>query len=572
VPLGGRGSEGVGSAGGVSVGEGCFGTLGEDLEEADGDNEPVVPAAEIELGPGVHAIPVPTTHTAARSRMSRTGWREPLRRCLATPRATSSSLEGGHGRASLGLRPDAEGREDAGVEAPEIRYARTVDGVHIAYQVAGDGPMDLVVVASGLGLGRIWDANRSSTFPMAFATFSRLILLDRRGTGLSDHIIEREQQLALESQMEDVRAVMDAAGSERAVLAGFETGFAVAAMFAATYPERTVGLVAYAARARELWAPDYPFGMSLAESDADLEEIERSWGTSALARDWLAYLNPAARDDEREVADFVGWMQAIGGPGDAVRWATVDREIDLRDVLGSIRVPTLVLHSQDDLVDRIEHGQYLAEHIPGAALREIGGTVHQWDRREDLPREVERFLATLHAEEVEFDRYLATVLFTDIVGSTELAAANGDAAWRTLLERHHHIVRGVLARYRGTEMDTAGDGFFATFDGPARAVRCAIAITEGVRELGIDVRAGVHIGEMQTIDGKAGGIAVTIGSRIMATAGRSEVLVSQTVKDLVAGSGLAFEEAGEHELKGVPDRWRLYRVVERGWAPIPGPP
>jgi class 3 adenylate cyclase len=453
------------------------------------------------------------------------------------------------------------GREDADVEAPEVRYARTVDGVHIAYQVVGDGPMDLVVVASGLGLGRIWDSRRSSTFPAAFAAFSRLILLDRRGTGLSDHIIEREQQLSLESQMEDVRAVMDAVGSERAALAGFESGFAVAAMFAATYPERAAGLVAYAARARELWAPDYPFGMSLAESDADLEKIERSWGTPALAREWLSSINPAARDDDREVADFVAWMQSIGGPGDAVRWELVDREIDLRDVLGSIRVPTLVLHSLDDLANPIEHGRYLASHIPGAELREMSGTVHQWDRREDLPREVERFMATIQAEEVEFDRYLATVLFTDIVGSTGLAAADGDAAWRALVERHHHVVRGALARYRGTEMDTAGDGFFATFDGPARAVRCANAITEGVRELGIDVRAGVHTGEVQTIDGKAGGIAVTIGSRIMAAAGGSEVLVSQTVKDLVVGSGLVFEEAGEHELKGVPDRWRLYRVV-----------
>jgi class 3 adenylate cyclase len=454
-----------------------------------------------------------------------------------------------------------DGRKDAAVDAPNIRYARTADGVHIAYQVAGEGPVDLVVMASGLGLGRIWDAGRPSMFPRAFAAFSRLILLDRRGTGLSDHIIEGNQQLTLESQMEDVRAVMDAAGSDRAVLAGFESGFAVAAMFAATYPERTVGLLAYAASARQLWAPDYPFGESLADSDAELEEIERSWGTPDLARDWLSHVNPPASNDDREVTHFVQWMQSIGGPGDAVRWTRVDREIDLREVLGSIRVPTLVLHSQDDLADTIEHARYLAAHIPGAELREMKGTIHQWDRREDLPREVKRFLATVRAEEIDLDRYLATVLFTDIVGSTELAASAGDAAWRTLLERHHHIVRGALARYRGTEMDTAGDGFFATFDGPARAVRCALAIDERIRELDIDIRAGIHTGEMQTIDGKAGGIAVTIGSRIMARAGRSEVLVSQTVKDLVAGSGLGFEEAGEHELKGVPDRWRLYRVV-----------
>ena len=448
------------------------------------------------------------------------------------------------------------------METPEVRYARTRDGVHIAYQVAGNGPVDLVVVASALGLGRIWSSRHSHTFPGRYTAFSRLILLDRRGTGLSDHIVDREQQLTLEAQMEDVQAVMNAAGSERAVLMGFESGFAVAAMFAATFPERTAGLISFGAKARELWASDYPFGVPLAEYDAEVEKIERGWGTSGLAREWLSHMNPAGSDDAQEIGDFVAWMQAIGGPGDAARWATIDRDNDLRDVLPSIRVPTLVLHRQGDRETSLEHGRYLGNHIPGAELQEMPGINHMWDRAEDLPTEVERFLATIHAEQIEFDRYLATVLFTDIVGSTAIASAGGDAAWRALVEDHHRIVRGALARYRGTEMDTAGDGFFATFDGPARAVRCAIAIAEGVRELSIDVRAGVHPGEMQAIDGKAGGIAVTIGARIMAKAGASEVLVSHTVKDLVAGSGLAFEDAGEHELKGVPDRWHLYRVVK----------
>jgi pimeloyl-ACP methyl ester carboxylesterase len=445
-------------------------------------------------------------------------------------------------------------------EVPEVRYARTADGVHIAFQVAGEGPMDLVVIASGLGLGKIWSA-RQATFPGRYLRFSRLILLDRRGTGLSDHIVDREQQLTLEAQMEDVRAVMDAAGSERAVLVGFETGFAVAAMFAATFPERTAGLVAYAARARELWAPDYPFGKSEQDFDAELADIEEAWGTRKLAAEWVSVLNPDASEDQREIDDFVDWMQSIGGPGDAIRWWTVDRDLDLRDVLPSIRVPTLVLQRQDDREMSVEHGRYLAGHIPGAELREMPGSVHLWSSSEDLPREIERFLATLHAEQVQFDRYLATVLFTDIVGSTEVAAARGDAGWRDLVERHHHIVRGALARYRGTEMDTAGDGFFATFDGPARAVTCALAIAKSVSDLSVEIRAGVHTGEMQMIDGKAGGIAVTIGSRIMSTAGASQVMVSQTVKDLVAGSGLTFEDAGEHELKGVPERWRLFRVV-----------
>jgi class 3 adenylate cyclase len=275
----------------------------------------------------------------------------------------------------------------------------------------------------------------------------------------------------------------------------------------------------------------------------------------------VAEINPGGERDPKEIEDFVAFMHSMGGPGDAVRFTRVDRDTDLRDILPSIRVPTLLLHRTGDRVVAPEHARYLAEHIPGAELRMLPGEVHQWDRGEDLHTEVERFVATLRAEQIEFDRYLATVLFTDIVGSTEIAAAGGDDAWRALVGNHHRIVRGALARYRGTEMDTAGDGFFAAFDGPARAIRCAIAIVEGVRTLGIDVRAGVHTGEMQTIDGKAGGIAVSIGARILGLAGAGEVVVSRTVKDLTAGSGLTFEDAGEHELKGVPDRWRLYRVV-----------
>jgi class 3 adenylate cyclase len=310
-----------------------------------------------------------------------------------------------------------------------------------------------------------------------------------------------------------------------------------------------------------MWAPDYPFGKSEQEFRAELAEIEEGWGTRKLAAEWVSVLHPAASEDQVQIDDFVDWMQSIGGPGDAIRLWTLDHELDLREVLPSIRVPTLVLQRQDDLEMSVEHGRYLADHIPGAELREMPGSVHMWSSSEDLPLEIERFLTTLHAEQVEFDRYLATVLFTDIVGSTEIAATRGDAGWRELVERHHHVVRGALARYRGTEMDTAGDGFFATFDGPARAVACALAIAKNVRDLGVEIRAGVHTGEMQLIDGKAGGIAVTIGSRIMSTAGASQVVVSQTVRDLVAGSGLTFEDAGEHELKGVPDRWRLYRVV-----------
>jgi class 3 adenylate cyclase len=451
------------------------------------------------------------------------------------------------------------------MDLAETHYAKTADGVHIAYQVAGNGPLDLVVVAWGLGLGEIWRGRRSGPFMRRLSSFSRLILFDRRGTGLSDHVLDQMQKVSLENRMEDVRAVMDAADSPRAMLLALEGGgFPAAAMFAATLPERTAGLIAYGAAARALWAPDYPFGMQEEAFDAEVEEIERAWGTPELARAWVSSLYPGTQDDQRDTEELVAMMHSLGGPGDAVLWLSVDRDTDVRDLLPSIRVPTLVVHRREDRDFPIEHGRYLAEHIPGADLVELPGAAHAWDADDALTSEVGRFLATVHQEEVELDRFLATVLFTDIVDSTGLASERGDVAWKQLLEHHHRIVRGQLARYRGTEMDTAGDGFFATFDGPARAVRCALAIVAGVRDLGLEIRAGVHTGEMQMIDGKGGGIAVTLGARISAIAGPSEVLVSPTVRDLVAGSGLAFGDRGEHELKGVPERWHLYEVLDAG--------
>ena len=242
-------------------------------------------------------------------------------------------------------------------------------------------------------------------------------------------------------------------------------------------------------------------------------------------------------------------------------WARSERDLDIRDLLPNVRVPTVVIHRTGDRAISVELGRYVAEHIPGAEFAELPGDTHMWDAGDDFPATVERFVSKLRQDEVELDRYLATVLFTDMVDSTATASASDDRAWRALVERHHHLVRGALARYRGTEMDTAGDGFFATFDGPARAVRCALAITQEVADdLPVRIRAGVHTGEVQTVDGKAAGIAVTLGARIAALAGPSEVLVSQTVRDLVAGSGLSFEEAGERELKGVPGTWRVYRA------------
>jgi class 3 adenylate cyclase len=446
------------------------------------------------------------------------------------------------------------------MSSPETRYARTDDGVHIAYQAIGSGSVDVVVLAAALHVEHLWRWPVTGRFFRRLATFSRLILLDRRGTGLSDHVLDREKQLTLESRMDDIRAVMDASDSDRAVILGLEDGFSLAAMFAATYPQRTSGLIAYGAQARSSWAPDYPFGGTLEEHEAEVQEIEDGWGTSALAAEWVRDLFPEEEGNGEAIAWFASFMRQIGGPGDVISWVKVDQDLDVRDLLPSIRVPTLVIHRQEDRVVSVEHARYLAAAIPGAALRVLPGITHGY-AGDDLADAIEGFVATIRREEEEFDRVLATVLFTDLVASTETAVAVGDAGWRDLVTSHNHVVRGLLARFRGHEMDTAGDGFFATFDGPARAVRCAQAIVESVRDLGIEVRAGVHTGEVETIDAKAGGIAVVIGARITETAGASEILVSSTVKDLTAGSGIVFQDAGEHELRGVPDRWRLYRVL-----------
>ena len=447
------------------------------------------------------------------------------------------------------------------METPETRYARTNDGIHIAYQVLGDGPIDLVFVGWLTNIEFNWRWPRPASFFRKLASKSRLILLDRRGTGSSDHSIEKASAKDLDARMDDVRAVMDAAGSDRAALFGIEDGFALTAVFAATYPQRTIALIAYGATARTAWAPDYPHGTPAEEYAEDLADVERGWGTRALAREWASFVFPDDANDEAEIDYFASWMRSGGGPGDAVAWLEVDWELDVRDVLPAISVPTLVIHRVGDRSVPIENGRYIAEHVPGAKLIELPGTTHGYDRGDDVPNVVHDFLSGISQEEAEFDRVLASLVFTDIVGSTATASEIGDRAWRDLVQRHHTIVRGLLARYRGTEVDTAGDGFFATFDGPARAVRCALAIVDGVRPLGIEVRAGVHTGEVETINEKVGGIAVNIGARVATLAEPSQVLVSQTVKDLVAGSGLVFEDAGEHELKGVPDRWRLYRVV-----------
>jgi class 3 adenylate cyclase/alpha-beta hydrolase superfamily lysophospholipase len=440
---------------------------------------------------------------------------------------------------------------------PETRYAKSGD-VHIAYQVVGDGPIDLVVVAGFVThLEDLWEDPRFAGFLQRLASFSRLILFDKRGTGMSDRVPDAALP-TLEQRMDDVRAVMDAAGSERAALLGWSEGGPMSVLFAATYPQRTVALILYGSYARRLWAQDYPWGPTAEERQRYHEALETRWGSTELVK----YFAPTIARDEHQSRRFASEMRRAASPGAALALARMAAEIDIRDVLPTVNVPTLVLHRTGDPSCPVEGGRYLAERIPGARLTELPGDDHPpgVGDTDSVVFGIEEFLTGSH-QVVEPDRVLATVLFTDIVGSTERAAAIGDQQWRALLGEHHTTVRRELGRFRGREIHTAGDGFLATFDGPARAARCAVAITRAVRPLGLEVRAGVHTGEVEVMDDDIGGIAVHIGARVAAVASPGEVLVSSTVRDLVAGSGLDFEDRGAHSLKGVPGEWRLFRVV-----------
>jgi pimeloyl-ACP methyl ester carboxylesterase len=441
---------------------------------------------------------------------------------------------------------------------PETRYAKTVDGVHIAYQVRGEGPIDLIFIPGFAACFEVeLEEPRAATFADRLSSFTRLILFDKRGTGLSD----RHQTPDLDMRADDLRAVLDAAGSDQAVLFGHSEGGALAAFFASTHPERVSALVLYGSAARYAWAPDYPIGMSQEEHLRDRDAIVRGWGSIDHAREWVADEAPSFAGDP----DLIRWWakaeRYAASPGAALEFDDVWYATDVRGILSSVQAPTLVLYRPEAHWD--EHSRYLADHIPGARLHELPGTDYTLILGDIEPAltAVDGFIRSISAEQAEIDRILATVLFTDIVGSTERAAILPGSEWKELLERHHQVVRAMLGRYRGREVDTVGDGFFATFDGPARAVRCAQAIVEAVKPLGLEIRAGLHTGEAEIIDDKIGGLAVSIGARVGSAAGPSEVLVSSTVKDLVAGSGLGFEDRGEHDLKGVPGPWRLYRAL-----------
>jgi class 3 adenylate cyclase len=428
------------------------------------------------------------------------------------------------------------------VKPPDVEYTRSGD-VAIAYQVVGDGPVDLVFTPFLGNLRYAWEQPLFVSFFERLASFSRLILFDKRGTGLSD----RPRVLTLETQMDDIRAVLDAVGSERAALLGGVQGSELSALFAATYPERTRALVLYNPHAS---VADLPLGPPRSP-----EEARERWGTRELFDEIARTILPSMAGDESLLRWHADYLRFAASPGAAAEFYRMLLDTDITDVLPTIRVPTLVAYR----ARKRDAARRVAEAIPGASAVEVpGDDLPIWADAEP-PAEIERFLSGREAAPVP-DSVLTTVLFTDIVGSTERAAALGDRAWRDLLARHHATVRRELARFRGEELDTAGDGFFATFDGPARAIRCAQAIVAGVGELGLDVRAALHTGECELHDGKPAGIAVNIGARVAAEAPPGEVLVSSTVKDLVAGSGIAFEERGVRALKGIPGEWRLYAV------------
>jgi pimeloyl-ACP methyl ester carboxylesterase len=444
--------------------------------------------------------------------------------------------------------------------APETQYARSGD-LNIAYQVTGDGPLDLIYVPGWVSnIEMMWENPAMAHFLDRLASFSRVILFDKRGTGLSDRL-SNEKLPTLEQRMDDVRAVLEAVGSERAALFGHSEGGNMCMLFAATYPQRTIALITLGSFAKRRDPDDdYPWAPTAENREQGALDIEQNWGH--LRPEDVEYYAPSKVDDPQFIGSLERYLRYAASPGAAATFVRMNSFVDVRDILPLIQVPTLVLHRTGDHDVKLEEGRYLAARIPGAKFVELAGDDH-WISAGDvdaLADEIEEFVTGTRPAP-ELDRVLATVLFTDIVGSTQRAVEMGDRRWRELLGAHDAAVRRELERFRGREVDTAGDGFLATFDGPARAVRCALSIGGAMRELGVDVRAGIHTGECELDGDKVRGIAVHTGARVAALAGPGEVLISQTVKDLTAGSGLEFADRGVHELKGVPGEWRLYAAV-----------
>jgi pimeloyl-ACP methyl ester carboxylesterase/class 3 adenylate cyclase len=441
---------------------------------------------------------------------------------------------------------------------PRTRYAKSGD-VHIAYQVFGGDPVDLVLAPPFVShVENYWDEPDCAQWLNHLGSYARVAMFDKRGTGMSDRISNLP---GLDERMDDVRAVMDDVGMDRAALLGISEGGSLTAFFAATHPDRCRALVLYGSFAHfACWLPT-------AEAlEAFLAYIDRDWGSGKS----LGMFAPSRQSDPA-FQNWWGRFERLGAsPAAAIALMRMNSQINITDIVSTIRVPTLIIHRTNDATINVEGGRFLAAHIPNARYVEVPGTDHipfVGDNATDIADLIEEFLTGSKAPATA-DRVLATVVFIDIAGSTELAARVGDHRWRELLDGYYAAARRELTRFRGREIDTTGDGFFATFDGPARAVQCARATTEAVRGLGIDTRVGLHTGECEVIGERIGGIAVHIGARIAARANINEILVSSTVKDLVAGSGIQFEDRGVHVLKGVPGEWRLFAVggVGRGWT------
>jgi class 3 adenylate cyclase len=443
-----------------------------------------------------------------------------------------------------------------GVAISETRYAKSGDGVHIAYQVTGEGPLDVVMVPGFVSHVELaWDMPFYASMWRRVGSFARVIAFDKRGTGLSDRTADVP---TLEQRMDDLHTVMDAAGVDRAGLWGISESGPMSILFAATYPERTAALVLQGSFARQARAPDYPCGYPPEFLEAAPAVFEEQWGTGGVLAN---YYFPSTADDPVMRKQFARWERNAASPSAMAAVLETVNAIDVRPILATISVPTLVVHSAGDLVVPVEHGRYLADHIPGARYIELPGDDHLTIREGEhgVFDEIEEFLTGTRPEPVA-DRVLKTVLFTDIVQSTERAVSLGDRHWHELLDAHDHAVRDELEHFRGREVKTTGDGFLACFDGPARAIRCARAITDKARAIGVEVRAGLHSGECETRGDDLAGVAVHIAARVAALAQAGEVLCSRTVADLVAGSGIGFADRGEHSLKGVPGTWQTFAV------------
>jgi pimeloyl-ACP methyl ester carboxylesterase/DNA-binding CsgD family transcriptional regulator len=441
------------------------------------------------------------------------------------------------------------------VHRPVTRYARSGD-VHVAYQVVGNGPLDLIFVMGWVShLDAFWTEPRFARFLRRLASFSRLILFDKRGTGLSDRVSGLP---TLEERADDVRAVMDAVGSERAALLGVSEGGTMCTLFAATHPERVSALIVIGGYARRLWAPDYPWGTTREERLRFIEHVDNEWGGDTR----LAIRAPSLVHDTVFREWWSSYLRMSASPGAATALTRMNMDIDVRPLLPAVHVPTLIVHRADDQSVTVGNGRHLAQHIPEARYVELPGNDHLpfVGDQEAILREIEVFV-TGALPVREYDRVLATLMITGISGAAATAVRLGDRAWLEILSAHDAIVRGQLTRFRGREMKKTSSGFLTAFDGPARAIRCACAIVEAVRGLGIAVRAGLHAGEYETVGGELGGVAIQIAERVFERAGSNEVVVSSTVKDLVAGSGIEFEELETGLLTGPARGWRLHRVV-----------